>query len=214
MQDNVAAHDTGWLDIARHVCVATDSESGIGAEAASRIAEAGALVALLNRDGNSVMRGASEISDPRGGPIGIGSDPTRDEQIDDAADLVQRELGGCRVLVKKATVLSTNSDRVMEVALEKWNAQTAVNLTGALLDAQIFAQQMINRGPAGSITQSRFDHGATTHATRRRIQRGQGCHEHAVARTYDEVGVTPSPQQYRATGASVPPVERGRILKP
>ncbi|SOE90614.1 NAD(P)-dependent dehydrogenase, short-chain alcohol dehydrogenase family [Burkholderia sp. YR290] len=141
--------DAAWLDVTGRVCVVTGAASGIGAEAARQLAAAGAHVAILDRDRKGAMTLAAEIAGTGGRAIGIEADVACVEQIQTAADSVKRELGACRILVNNAAVLSAHG--LMDVNLEAWSDQIAVNLTGALLCTQAFARQMIDHGQGGSI---------------------------------------------------------------
>lgn len=149
MQEEIPIESATWLGIEGRVCVVTGAGSGIGAEAARQLAAAGAHVALLDRDRESAMSVAAEITAAGGRAIGIEADVTRVREIAAAAGRVEQELGACQILVNNAAILS--ADGLMDVTLEKWNDLIAVNLTGALLCAQAFARQMIEKGRGGGI---------------------------------------------------------------
>lgn len=145
----VRTEDIGWLGLTDRVCVVTGGGSGIGADTARQFALAGALVAILDRDGKSAADIADGIARQGGRAIGITADVTDVESIAIAALRVERELGSCQVLVNNAAILST--DPVMTLELGKWNQLIAVNLTGALVCAQTFGRQMTVARRGGSI---------------------------------------------------------------
>lgn len=149
MQEQISIDSAEWLGITGRVCVVTGAASGIGAEAARHLAAAGSKVALLDRNRNGVIAVAAEIENAGGRAIGIEADVTRFDQIAAAAETVKQELGACQILVNNAAALS--AEGLMDVSLDNWNSQMAVNLTGALLCAQVFAHQMIEHGQGGGI---------------------------------------------------------------
>ncbi|MEO8296362.1 MAG: SDR family oxidoreductase [Burkholderiales bacterium] len=138
-----------WLGIEGHVCVITGAAGGIGAEIARELAEAGAAVALLDRDEPAVKAVAAAIAKTGARAIGVACDVTSEASVAAAAAGVARDLGPCRVLVNNAAAIY--ADALMEVKMEKWNQLMAVNIGGYLLCAQAFGKQMIAAGHGGSM---------------------------------------------------------------
>jgi NAD(P)-dependent dehydrogenase (short-subunit alcohol dehydrogenase family) len=138
-----------WLGLAGQVCVVTGAGSGIGAETARQLASAGALVAILDRDGDAAAAVAAEIAVTGGRALGLHADVGCAETVKAAARQVRAELGPCRVLVNNAA--TRHREALLDIGLEAWNQVLAVNLTGALLCTQAFAAQMIEAGRGGSI---------------------------------------------------------------
>jgi NAD(P)-dependent dehydrogenase (short-subunit alcohol dehydrogenase family) len=75
-----------WLGLKGRVCVVTGAASGIGAEAARCLAAAGALVAVLDRDGPGAARVAGEIGSAGGRAIGVAADVTQPEAVTSVAE--------------------------------------------------------------------------------------------------------------------------------
>lgn len=141
--------DMAWLGLAGCVCVVTGGGSGIGAETARRLAQAGAAVAVLDRHEAGACGVASEIINAGGRAIGLAAEVTQPASVAEAAARVRQTLGACQVLVNNAGVLSGGA--LMDLGLEPWNQLLSVNLTGALICAQAFGRQMIEAGQGGSM---------------------------------------------------------------
>jgi NAD(P)-dependent dehydrogenase (short-subunit alcohol dehydrogenase family) len=147
-----ADHDpmaSDWLGLQGRVCVVTGAGSGIGAETAQALARAGALVAVLDRDGTAAAEVASRIRRDGGQALDVCADISEPNSVYAAAKRVEQELGPCRVLVNNAAI--RHRQPLMELPLDMWNRVLAVNLTGALVCTKAFAAQMIAAGRGGSL---------------------------------------------------------------
>ncbi|MDI1239995.1 MAG: glucose 1-dehydrogenase [Polaromonas sp.] len=133
-----------WLDLSDRVCVVTGAASGIGAAVARALAQAGARLALLDRDEGNCQRVGEELSLTGSEVIAIGCDTSREDEVAAAADEVRARLGPCTGLVNNAGMLRSNS--LDDISLEEWNAVMAVNLTGYLLCARAFSRDMREQG--------------------------------------------------------------------
>lgn len=137
-----------WLQLEGRVCAVTGAGSGIGAAIAAELAGAGARVALLDRDGAAAAQVAQRLAAAGGTALALECDVSREASVQAAAQRVQRELGGCGVLVNNAGMLRPGA--MDSVTVEEWNAVLAVNLTGHLLCARAFQPQLLAAGQ-GSI---------------------------------------------------------------
>ncbi|MCE8043971.1 SDR family oxidoreductase [Halomonas daqingensis] len=137
-----------WLGLAGTVQVVTGAASGIGAGVARALAEAGADVALLDRDRPGVDALARALAGLPGRRIALACDISDESQVRQAAAAVEATLGPCRGLVNGAGILRPGG--LAEVSLADWNAVLSVNLTGYLLCARAFGRSMRDRG-RGSI---------------------------------------------------------------
>lgn len=131
-----------WLDLAARVCVVTGAGSGIGAETARQLAALGAHVAVLDRNPSAAAAVAAEIASTGGRAISVEADVTQPAAVATAATQVMQQLGACQVLVNNAAI-QPNPEALMALNLDHWNQLLAVNLTGALVCAQVFGAQMI-----------------------------------------------------------------------
>ncbi|PXX95112.1 SDR family NAD(P)-dependent oxidoreductase [Halomonas sp. LBP4] len=137
-----------WLGLAGMVQVVTGAASGIGAGIARALAEAGADVALLDRNLAGCEALAGDLDGLPGRRLALACDIADEAQVRRAAAAVEEALGPCQGLVNGAGILRPGG--LAEVSLADWNAVLAVNLTGYLLCARAFGQPMRDRG-RGSI---------------------------------------------------------------
>ncbi len=137
-----------WLGLAGTLQVVTGAASGIGAGIARALAEAGANVALLDRNLAGCETLARELESLPGQRLALACDIADEGQVLQAAAAVAEALGPCQGLVNAAGILLPGG--LAEVSLDDWNAVLSVNLTGSLLCARAFGQPMRDRGQ-GSI---------------------------------------------------------------
>jgi NAD(P)-dependent dehydrogenase (short-subunit alcohol dehydrogenase family) len=137
-----------WLDLEGQVCVVSGAGSGIGAAIAQGLAEAGARVALLDRDVEAAERVAAALRDQGAAALAVACDIADEAAVLAAARQVREQLGPCAVLVNNAGLLRAGSLEAVPIA--QWNEVLAVNLTGYLLCARAFGRDMIASG-RGSI---------------------------------------------------------------
>jgi len=133
-----------WLGLQERVCVVTGAASGIGAGIAQALAQAGAKVALLDRNIEGSRAVAARLTAQGATVISIACDTTQEIQVKEAAARVAQELGPCYALINNAGLL--RSGGLNEVSLEDWNYVLNVNLTGYLLCARTFAKSMRDVG--------------------------------------------------------------------
>ncbi|WP_342131754.1 SDR family NAD(P)-dependent oxidoreductase [Hydrogenophaga sp. OTU3427] len=129
-----------WLQLRGQVCAVTGAASGIGAAIARGLADAGARVALLDRDAEGCRRVAEALRAGGHTALAVACDLSDEAQTLNAARTVQAELGDCAALVNNAGVLRPGS--LEQVSLADWNQVLAVNLTGYLLCARAFLSQL------------------------------------------------------------------------
>jgi NAD(P)-dependent dehydrogenase (short-subunit alcohol dehydrogenase family) len=139
---------TGWLQLEDKICVVTGGGGGIGRAIGAVLTEAGAKVALLDRDAESVSAAAKALDAKGGRAIAIPCDIADPKSVEAAKALVERELGTADVLVNNAGVLAPGS--LAEIDLAEWNRVLSINLTGYLICAQAFGRPMLSRG-AGAL---------------------------------------------------------------
>jgi len=140
--DETNNHD--WLGLAGRVCVVTGAGSGIGRAVAQTLAAAGAQVAVLGRRGDALQQTAQAIHEAGGQALALECDVSDEAAVLAAAQQVREQLGAVYGLVNSAGVLSPAG--LQDVSIEQWNQVLAVNLSGALLCARAFAQDMLAQG--------------------------------------------------------------------
>ena len=137
-----------WLGLKGRVCVVTGAGSGIGAAVAEGLAEAGAAVALVDRDAAAARRVAGRLTESGARVLAIECDISDEAAVERAAAEVRRGLGACAVLVNNAGLLRAGA--LDAVSIADWNAVLAVNLNGYLLCSRSFGRDMLDAG-RGSI---------------------------------------------------------------
>jgi glucose 1-dehydrogenase len=142
MQDPSTAGD--WLGLGGRVCAVTGAGSGIGAAIARGLAEAGAKVALIDRDSNAASRVAGQLADNGAATLAIACDVTDEASVLAAAARVSAELGSCAALVNNAGILRPGT--LDTIPLAEWNQVLAVNLTAYLVCARAFGRDMLAAG--------------------------------------------------------------------
>lgn len=134
----------GWLGLQGRVCVVTGAGSGIGAATAQAFAATGAKVVLLDRDLPAARRVAGALAEQGAHVLALECDIADEGAVRAAAQQVRAVLGPVAALVNNAGLLRPGA--LASVSLVEWNAVLAVNLTGYLVCAQAFGQDMLEAG--------------------------------------------------------------------
>ena len=112
------------------VVVVTGAARGIGFGTASRFAEEGASVAVLDLDETAAAEAAGRIPLVDGAKaIGVGCDVSSTESAEAAVERVVAELGGIHVLVNNAGI--TRDNLLFKMTDEDWDSVVGVHLRGA-----------------------------------------------------------------------------------
>jgi 3-oxoacyl-[acyl-carrier protein] reductase len=114
------------------VAVVTGAARGIGFGTATRFAEEGASVAVLDLDEASAAEAAAKLPLVDGAKaVGIGCDVADSASADAAVERVVAELGGIHVLVNNAGV--TRDNLLFKMTDDDWDQVMNVHLRGAFL---------------------------------------------------------------------------------
>lgn len=135
-------HGRQWLELAGKTVVITGAAGGIGTALAAAFHDAGARLALLDRDVEKCAKLAAALDQPSA--LTVACDVADAASVTGAADLVQREMGGADILVNNAAILASGD--LMELDVAEWRRLLAVNLDGCFLCAQAFGRHMRVRG--------------------------------------------------------------------
>jgi 3-oxoacyl-[acyl-carrier protein] reductase len=114
------------------VAVITGAARGIGFGCATRFAQEGASVAVVDLDESAAAAAAERlplVGDARA--IGVGADVSDAGSVDSAVNRVVEELGGIHVLVNNAGV--TRDNLLFKMTEEDWDLVMGVHLRGAFL---------------------------------------------------------------------------------
>jgi 3-oxoacyl-[acyl-carrier protein] reductase len=114
------------------VAVVTGAARGIGFGTATRFAEEGASVAVLDLDEASAAEAAAKLPLVDGAKsVGIGADVSKTESAEAAVERVVAELGGIHILVNNAGV--TRDNLLFKMTDDDWDMVMNVHLRGAFL---------------------------------------------------------------------------------
>jgi 3-oxoacyl-[acyl-carrier protein] reductase len=138
----------GVLSLEGRVALVTGAARGIGAATALALAEAGARVALVDRDAAGIEATADAIGRAGSDALGIPADVTDAPAIERAVDVVVAEWGRLDVLVNNAGIVRDAT--LGKVSDDDWAATLDVNLRGAMVGTRAALRPMRAAG-AGRI---------------------------------------------------------------
>jgi len=131
------------------VAIVTGTSPNIGGGIAGGLADEGARIACVDVVEDNARQCAEWIKTRGGDALGIVADTTDEAQVEAMVARVREAYGGVDVLVNNAGILGGES--VVDMPLERWNRQLAVNLTGTFLVTKHVARRMIEQARGGSI---------------------------------------------------------------
>ena len=137
------------MKLAGKIAIVTGTSPNIGGGIAGGLADEGARVACVDVLAENAQQCADWISGRGGEALGLTCDLTEEAQVQAMVARVRDAWGGVDVLVNNAGILGGLG--VLEMPLERWNRQLAVNLTGTFLCTQHVARLMVEQGRRGSI---------------------------------------------------------------
>jgi NAD(P)-dependent dehydrogenase (short-subunit alcohol dehydrogenase family) len=131
------------------VAIITGGAHGIGLAAAGLLAEAGASIALFDRDAEAADAAARALSTRGYTAVAHGVDVTDEAAVAKATEAVADRFGRLDILINNAGIAIRRP--ATELTLEDWNTVIGVNLTGMFLVARHAARFMQRAGRGGAI---------------------------------------------------------------
>lgn len=138
------------FDLSRKTVLITGGAGILGSRISAALAEHGAGLAIVDRDGERALKVAAEIGG--GGRVrGYQGDTADRASLLDIQMRVESELGEVDVLINNIATKTKNIFAPFgEFPLDDWNEVMAVNTTGPMLACQVFGSRMAERR-SGSI---------------------------------------------------------------
>lgn len=128
------------IDLTGKVALVTGGSRGIGRDIAGALAGVGAKVAILGRDEAKAVAAASALGSNAKGYRGDVAVP---QDVEQAVEAVERDLGPVDVLVNNAGI--TKDNLLFRIGVDDWDAVLDANLKGAFLVTKFAARGMIKR---------------------------------------------------------------------
>ena len=137
------------MRLAQKIAIVTGTSPNIGGGIAEGLAEEGATVVCVDVAADNAGQCAEAIRRAGGQALGIPCDVTDEGQVEAMVARVREAYGGVDILVNNAGILGGLG--VLEMPVERWSRQIAVNLTGTFLCTKHVARLMVAEGRRGSI---------------------------------------------------------------
>lgn len=138
------------ISLAGRRAVVTGGAQGLGKAIASRLAEAGADLLIVDLNEEPARAAAAELAERYGvTAIGTRADVSHTASVVAAADLAVAELGGIDIWVNNAGLFPNAP--VLEMPDEMWDQVFAVNARGVFLGSREAARRMAADGSGGVI---------------------------------------------------------------
>ena len=149
------------FDLTHRVAVVTGGVGLLGAEFCKTLAEAGAVVAVVDLNGDAADKVADALTKDGYHAKGIAVDITKLDSVKQMVASVLADFGRLDILVNSAALDPKFDPEAAskgiapgafeDYPLEQWNAAMNVNLTGMFLVTQACVKPMLEKGKKGSI---------------------------------------------------------------
>ena len=146
------------MQIKDKTIVITGAGRGIGRALASRFAQQGANIALLDRNLPDLESAAEQCSAFGVRARAYVTDVTSERQVASSLDAVVHDFGSLDVIINNAGIVKDallvkvkDGEVVAKMSLDQWHAVIEVNLTGVFLCAREAAERMIKLAKGGVI---------------------------------------------------------------
>lgn len=218
-------------DFSGKVAFVTGGSAGMGAATVKAFAEAGAAVAIVDRDADAARRFAAELDDEGHRALGIACDVSDEEQVKDAVDETVAAFGSLDMAFNNAGIMLPPVDSADETA-EAFDTIVAVNLRGVWASMKHELAQMRTQGSGAIVNCSSLGGlvGGSGRATYHATKHGVLGQTKSVALQYAPLGIrvnavcpgtidTPMVERMTAGGeldpeAAIATIPMGRLGRP
>jgi short-subunit dehydrogenase/pimeloyl-ACP methyl ester carboxylesterase len=135
----------GVGELRDRLALVTGAASGIGAATARALAEHGARLLLVDRDGEGAARVAASID----GAHSFACDVSDEGAMEHLATAVLAEHGVPKVVVNNAGIAVAGS--FLDTELDDWRRIVSINLMGVVHGCRLFGRAMVEQGEGGQI---------------------------------------------------------------
>lgn len=187
------------FNLTGRVAVVTGGAGLLGSEFSRTLAEAGAVVAVVDLNAQSAQMIAGGLCEDGYRAQGYGTDITDPAAVQGFASSVVKDFGRLDILVNSAALDpkfdAAASEKGMapgnfeDYPLDQWNAALGVNLTGTFLITQACVKPMLQQGRRGSIINICSTYGLNGPDQRIYIKDGQRVAFKPVYYTVTKAGV-------------------------
>lgn len=146
------------MKIKRAIIAITGAGGGLGAAMASRLAQQGARLALIDFRPDTIEKLRTQLALPVDDCRVYPCDVSNEDQVDQVFADIRQQFGGLDVLVNNAGITRDalmlkikDGERQSRMSLQDWNAVINVNLTGVFLCGRAAAEHMALAGNGGLI---------------------------------------------------------------
>ena len=137
------------IDLRDKVVVITGASSGIGKAAAIAFAQTGAHLVLVARRHEKLKELESYIASFKPQCISVKTDITREEEVKNLFDEVERIFGGIDILINNAG--KGLEAELCDISYDEWLSVLNTNLTSVFLCTREAVKRMIHKGIQGHI---------------------------------------------------------------
>jgi len=135
-------------DLTDQIAIVTGAAQGLGREIAVSLAGAGAKVACVDVNAETLAEAVAQITAQGGAAEAIPCDVTDSQRVGEVVKQVTEQWGGLQILVNNAGI--TRDNVIMRMKDEQWDAVLAINLRGTFLFTRAAAKPMM-KGRRGRI---------------------------------------------------------------
>lgn len=128
--------------MSERVAVVTGAARGIGAAIATRLAQDGLKVGVLDLDAAHCADTVAAITAAGGQAVALGADVSDEDSVTAAVDQLAEQLGPPTVLVNNAGILRDNL--LFKMSVSDWDAVMNVHLRGAFLMSRAVQKYMVD----------------------------------------------------------------------